>query len=210
MVRSLCSLSVVAAIVASFALTAVADIPPPPPAQGLKRVPLEHVVKLGDEIPGYMFYAFQQFGLNGEITTKELALSKDKGVVVPAADSPSVWMGVLAVPQKIVEQEKTPENLAKLLSRFDDKKLPTGCVVHSSRGTSMDLRETDPRAKVEQVITISADDKAGVKFTVEQPAAVKKATGGESSAIPPAATMFAGAALSVTLVTSGLLWFRRK
>jgi hypothetical protein len=55
-------------MVACLALSAVADIPPPPPAKGLKRVPYENVVKLGMDLPGYKFYTFRRLGLGGQET----------------------------------------------------------------------------------------------------------------------------------------------
>lgn len=206
MLRVVCLL----AVLLLGTLTVMADIPPPPPEAGFKRVPCEHVVKLGGEIPGYKFYTFEQFGLNGDITVKELALTQDKSVAVPAADSPSVWMGVLAVPTKIVEQEKTAANLSKLLARDGQAKRPAGVVIHTTRGTQRDLKTNDPRSKVENVITISADDKAGVKFTAAEAAAVPGKNTSSETTTPPSGTMLAGVAMSLALVTSGLWWVRRK
>ena len=64
MVRFACSL----AMVACFTSSAVADIPPPPPAKGFKRVPYENIMKLEAELPGYKFYTFQRLGINGDET----------------------------------------------------------------------------------------------------------------------------------------------
>jgi hypothetical protein len=116
---------------------------------------------------------------------------------------------VLAVPDKIVEEQKTPENLAQLLDRRNEQKLPPGVVIHSTGGTIRDLPENDPRKKVEQLITITADEKAGVNFTaVEQPAAPSQKSSSEAS--PPSATMFAGIALAGAIVSGGLWFWRRK
>jgi hypothetical protein len=56
MIRFACSL----AIVACFTLPAVADIPPPPPAKGFKRVPYENIMKLEAELPGYKFGGWEK------------------------------------------------------------------------------------------------------------------------------------------------------
>ncbi len=209
MVRCLCSLPLVAAIVASLALTAMADIPPPPPERGLKRVPLEHVVKLEKDIPGYKFYTCSGSVGGGEKLQEELKLGTERAIKVPSSSSPSFWTGVVAVPDKVREELKTNENIAKLLSWENREKLPAGVVLHDTHGNSRDLKENDPRSKVENVITISADDKAGVKFTAAEIPAPAGAAG-ESSSQPPSAMMYAGIALSVAVVTAGLWWFRRK
>ena len=97
MVRVACLL----ALLMTGALTAVADIPPPPPERGFKRVPLEHVVKLDKEIPGYKFYTYTGTPGGGEVIDDELQLGTEKGVVVPGASSASVWKGVVAIPEKV-------------------------------------------------------------------------------------------------------------
>ncbi len=206
MYRCLCLL----VLVACFSLTAVADIPPPPPERGLKRVPYENVFKLDKEIPGYKFYTFQRMGVRGEHKiVEELKLATDKGIVVPSASSPSVRTGVIAVPVKVMDELKTNENLAKLLARENTDPTPAGVVVLDTRGTTRDLKENDPRSKVENVITISADEKVGVKFTAAETPAPAEAAG-ESSTQPPSAMLYAGIALSVAAVMAGLWWFRRK
>src|SRR5262245_54664509 len=97
MVRFACSL----AMLACSTLSAVADIAPPPPAKGFKRVPYEHVMKLAAELPGYKFYTFQRLGLGGQETIKdELKLETEMGMAVPSSSSPSVRTGVVAVPAK--------------------------------------------------------------------------------------------------------------
>lgn len=203
--RVLCS----PAIVACFVSFALADIPPPPPEPGMKRVPVEHIVKLAEEIPGYKFYTYRGGVSGGESIGEELKLEKGKGVVVPSSSSPSLRTGVLAVPVKVAEELKTNEKLAELTSWKNKDKLPAGVVLHSTRGTIEDLKANDPRKKVEIVTTISTDEKAGVKFTVEAPAAAadKKSS---SDASPPRSTMFAGIALAGAMMTGGLWFWRRK
>lgn len=207
MLRCLCSL----AIVAGFTSFALADIPPPPPERGFKRVPLEHLLKLEKEIPGYKFYTYRGTVGGGDSIQEELKLGTEKGIVVPSSSSPSLRTGVVAVSDKVLEEFKTLENLAKLLSWKNKDPLPAGFVVYSTRGTSQDLKANDPRSKVENVITISADEKAGVKFTAaETPAPAGKDAPSESSTQPPAAMLIGGIAMSLAVVTSGLWWFRRK
>ncbi len=204
MIRVLCSL----AVIACFASFALADIAPPPPGPGMKRVPLEHVVKLAAEIPGYKFYTYRGGVGGGESIGEELKLSKDKGVVVPSSSSPSLRTGVLAVPVKVADELKTNEKLAELTSWKNKDKLPAGVVLYSTRGTIEDLKANDPRKKVETLITISADEKEGVKFTVEAaPAEADKKSSSDAS--PPSSTMFAGIALAGAIMTGGL-WFWRK
>src|SRR5262245_43277808 len=100
-VRFACSL----AMVACLTLSAVADIPPPPPGKGFKRVPYEQSVKLAADLPGYKFYPFQRLGLAGRETIgEELKLGTETGVVVGSSSSPSVRTGVVAVPAKVMDE----------------------------------------------------------------------------------------------------------
>jgi hypothetical protein len=190
-------------VVAWFAAPAVADIPPPPPAKGLKRVPYENTLKLETDLPGYKFYTFRRLGLGGQDTIgDELTLGTDTGVPVPSSSSPSVRTGVVAVPEKVMGELKTKENLAKLLSRDNKDKLPTGVVVYETRGTVQDLKESDPRTKVENVITVSRDEKAGVKFTAQEaPAPTGKDADPKR---PPLVMLIAGVAAALAAVALGV------
>jgi hypothetical protein len=208
MVRFACSL----AAVACFTLSAAADLAPPPPAKGLKRVPYEFVMKLETDLPGYKFYPFQRLGLGGQETIgEELKLGTEKGTRVPSSSSPSVRTGVIAVPEKVMDELKTKENLAKLLSRNNKDKLPAGVVVYDTRGTIRDVKESDPRTKVENVVTVSADEKAGVKFTAkEMPEPPSTEAAPERPARPPLAMLIGGLAAALAFVTLGVWYFRRK
>ena len=207
-VRLACSLALVAGLTAP----AVADIPPPPPAKGLKRVPYEHVLKLETALPGYKFYPFQRLGLGGKETIgEELKLGTETGVAVPSSSSPSVRTGVVAVPDKVMAELKTKENLAKLLSRDNKDKLPAGVVVYETRGTARDVKEGDPRTKVENVITVSPDETAGVKFTAKEapePSGTGAAPGPATR--PPGAMLIAGVSAALAMVLLGVWYFRRK
>src|SRR5690349_13514055 len=123
------------AVVACFTLSALADVPPPPPEKGFKRVPYEHVLKLEKETPGYKLFTFRGAVFGDPTIGDELKLGKEKGVAVPGSSSPSFRTGVVAVPEKVMEELKTKENLAKALSRENKDKLPAGVVVHETRGT---------------------------------------------------------------------------
>lgn len=194
-----------------FASAALADVPPPPPARGLKRVPYEHVLKLAADLPGYKFFPFQRLGIGGQETLgEELKLSTDTGVVVPSTSSPSVRTGVVAVPVKVLDELKSKENLAKLLARDAKDKLPAGVVIHETRGTIEDLPEADPRKKVEKVITISGDDQAGVKFSaLETPPPAPKKAAHEPRPRPLLATLIASIAASLSVISLGV-WFARR
>ena len=195
-------------VVAWFAGPAAADIPPPPPEKGLKRVPYENTLRLETDLPGYKFYTFQQLGLSGRETIgEELTLRTDRGVAVPGSSSPSVRTGVVAVPDKVMDQLQTKENLAKLLSRDNKDKLPAGVVVYETRGTVRDVKESDPRTRVENVITVSRDEKAGVKFTAQE-----TPPGADTAPErPPLLTMLiAGTAAALAVVALGVWYFRRK
>ena len=200
------------AMVACFTLSAVADIPPPPPERGFKRVPYEYTLKLETELPEYKFYTFQRMGLGGQETIgNELQLGTENGVTVPSSSSPSVRTGVIAVPGKVMAELKTKENLAKLLSRDYKDTLPAGVVVYETHGTIQDLQESDPRTKVENVITVCRDEKAGVKFTAKEPPALpSKDAVSEPSTRPPLALLIAGVAMALAIVTLGVWYFRRK
>jgi hypothetical protein len=190
----------------------MADIAPPPPAKGLKRVPYENLLKLAGEVPGYKFYTFQRLGLGGaETIGEELKLGTNAGVAVPSTSSPSVRTGVVAVPEKVMDELKSKEKLAKLLTRDAQDKLPAGVVVYETRGTSRDLQASDPRSKVENVITISSDDQTGVKFSAqESPAPLPKKASNEQGARPPLATLIASIAAALSVVTLGVWHARRK
>lgn len=208
MVRFACSL----VMVACFTSSAVADIAPPPPAKGFKRVPYENTMKLRAKLPGYKFYTFQRLGLGGRETIgEELKLGTEKGVVVPSSSSASVRTGVVAVPEKVVGELKTKGNLAKLLSRDNKEKLPAGVVVYETHGTIRDLKASDPRTKVVNVITVSRDEKAGVKFTAEEtPAPPGKGAAAGPSAQPPQAMLVTGISAALAIATLGIWYFNRK
>lgn len=207
MVRFFCSL----AIVAGFTWSAVADIPSPPPEKGFKRVPYENVMKLEAELPGYKFYTFQRLGIGGQETIgEELKLGTKNGTSIPSSSSASVRTGVVAVPEKVMDELKTKENLASLLSRDNQDKLPDGIVVYETWGESRDLQVSDPRANVENVITVSLDEKAGVKFTAkETPASSTKGEALEPSARTQLAMIIAGIALALAIFTFGFRYIRR-
>jgi hypothetical protein len=151
-------------------------------------------------------------GLGGRETIgEELRLGTETGVAVPGSSSPSVRTGVVAVPDKVMDELKTKENLAKLLSRDNKDKLPAGVVVYETYGTSRDLKASDPRAKVENVITVSRDEKAGVRFTAQEAPALAGADADpEAPARPPLAMLIAGIAVALAVVTLGVWYFRRK
>lgn len=195
------------AVVVGSTLLAVADIPPPPPGPGMKRVPYEHVLKLGAEIPGYKFYTYRG-GVGGGDSIEELKLTKDRGVIVPASSSASVRTGVMAVPVKVVDELKTNEKLAEVTSWRNKDNIPTGVVLYATYGTSQDLKSNDPRTKVESVITITPDDKAGVKFIAEVTPAANKGAANETQ--PRSAMLIAGVSGSLAIVTLGLWWMRRQ
>jgi hypothetical protein len=206
------------ALTACVAVSALADIPPPPPAKGFKRVPYETFMKLEKDLPGYKFYTFSRLGLGGKDTIKEeLKLGTEKVVAVPSSSSPSVRTGVVAVPEKLVDELKTKEKLAKLLARDEKDKLTPGVVIYETRGTSVDLKESDPRTKVEKVVTISPDEKAGVRFTATEtpaPPSPDNEDAEGTDAWQPAqqrwATVIAGIAGTLGFVTLGIWYFRRK
>lgn len=204
------ALSVV--VFACLTISAIADIPPPPPERGFKRVPYVHTVKLEVEIPGYKFFPFQRLGLGGEEKLgAELKLGTETAVVVGSSSSPSVRTGVVAVPVTVWDGLKTKENVAKLLSRTNKDPLPAGVVVHETHGTSIDLRERDPRTKVEVVITVSRDEKAGVKFTAKEPPAPPAGDAPPAERVqPPLALLVAGIAVTLAVVTLGVWYVRRK
>lgn len=209
-VRSASSLALLACLAAS----ALADIPPPPPASGFKRVPYEIVMKLEKEIPGYKFYTFRRIGLGGqEEIGEELKLGTENGVAVASSSSPSVRTGVVAVPEEVMADLKTEENLAKMLSREEKGNLPVNVVIFETSGTSMDLEKSDPRSKVQDVVTISPDEETGVVFTARQtPAPLgqdSEGTGTGPSTQSSKSLRIAGIAGTLAIITLGIWLFRR-
>ncbi|MFO0818311.1 MAG: hypothetical protein U1A77_10245 [Pirellulales bacterium] len=165
MVRCLLAL----ALVFGFTLAAVADVAPPPPTTGLKRVPLEHVLILATKMDDYEFYTFERLGINGdEVVGKRLEVNTKDGVPVPSNQSASVRTGVVAIPVQAMEKLGSTEKLAALLHRDNKEKLPAGLVVHETNGLIEDIPVRDSRKKVVRVITASRDEKAGVRFTETQ------------------------------------------
>lgn len=211
MTRTFLPSAIFACFTLSFSLTALADLAPPPPGKGEKRVPYENVLKLEREIPEYKFYPFKRLGLGGkEKIGEELKLNTKTGVSVPSSSSPSVRTGVVAVPTKVMEELKTAENLAKLLSRDFKGELPKGIVVHETFGTIRDLKTSDPRTKVENVISVLPDEQTGVKFTEKEtlPPQSKGATP-KTSSTPPLGIFIAVLTLMLSLAILGY-WLVRQ
>lgn len=200
------------ALVACCAGTARADLPPPPPAVGFKRVPYENVVKLETEVPGYKFFTFQRLGVGGQETIgEELALGTERGVAVPSSSSPSVRTGVVAVPDTVMDELETQDDLAKLLSRDREGELPAGTVIYETSGTIADVPESDPRSKVENVIVVSRDERVGVKFTAHvTPAPPTRDASSAAPTRPRLATLIAGLAASLAIASLGVWYVRRK
>lgn len=206
MCRFACSLVLIAGLV----LLARADIPPPPPAEGFKRVPYQIVMKLGAEIPGYRFFTFSQMGLGAEEEIgEELKLGTETAVAVPSSSSPSVRTGVVAVPDKVMAELRTKESVAKLLTRTEREKLPPKVVIYETRGTIADLKLSDPRTKVERVVTITADEKAGVVFTGQETPAPPAQNDESDTSSRQAPFVVAGVAAALAVLTLGIWWIRR-
>lgn len=211
MVRFTCLL----ALIACLTVPAMADIPPPPPSRGFKRVPYEIVMKLETEIPGYRFYTFSRMGMGGQETINdELKLETENAVAVLSSSSPSVRTGVIAVPEKVMNDLDTKVNLAKLLSRGEQDNLPARVVIYETSGTEKDLTASDPRSRVEYVVTISPDEKAGVKFTGAETSAPPGQSSGGQETQPatqsPLVWVIAGLAGALAIITLGIWSFRRK
>lgn len=200
------------ALLVSFAAAAIADLPPPPPGRGFKRVPFENVLKLKEELPEYRFYTFQRLGIGGKETIgAELKVNTKTGVPVPSSSSPSVRTGIVAVPKKVMEELKSEENLAKLLYRDYEGKLPEGMVVHETYGSTADLKTADRRTKVENVITAAKDAKSGVVFSEkETPEPQSKGTEGKTSSRSSLGNVVAGLSLTLAAITLGFLVMRRR
>jgi hypothetical protein len=201
-----CSLFIFAGLV----LTALSDVPPQHPPLGFKRIPSAYVVKLDKELPAYKFYVYQQNVDNKECKFEELKLQTETCIAVPGSFGAPLMTGVIAVPVKLMEEVKTLDNLTKLMPPEYQATRPAGLVIRSTRIANHDVKVNDPRTKIEIILTITPDDQKGVKFTaVETPPPANMEIPAESSKQPPAATMFAGLAFSLSMITTGLWWFRR-
>lgn len=219
------------ALVFGFTLAAVADVAPPPPTTGLKRVPLEHVLILATKMDDYEFYTFERLGINGdEVVGKRLEVNTKDGVPVPSNQSASVRTGVVAIPVQAMKKLGSTEKLAALLHRDNKEKLPAGLVVHETNGLIEDIPVRDSRKKVVRVITASRDKKAGVRFTETQlPAASGAAPTGKAPAgaaptdatpatnkssanfrQPPMGAVVAGVFMSLVIASVGLMFLRKK
>lgn len=202
----------VLAVVVCWASSAFADVPPPPPEKGFKRVPYENVVRCVPEVTGYRFFTFERLGIGGkEKIGEELKLKNEPSAPVPTSSSASVRTGVVAVPMKLMEQLGKTEELEKLLYRENKEKMPKGVVVFETYQTTWDLKTSDPRSKVVNVITVSPDKEAGVKFSEAGiPAPPKGATKAGAFPRSPAAKVIAGLAMAMAMTVFGLRVFRRK
>ncbi|MFO0820072.1 MAG: hypothetical protein U1A77_19135 [Pirellulales bacterium] len=203
----------IAIIVFCVASSAVADVPPPPPKWGFKRVPYENVVKWDNEIEGYRFFAFERLGIGGEEKIgEELKLGKEPSPPVRSSSSPSVRTGIVAAPGKLMEELGSVDKLADLLSRENEEKFPEGVVVFETWGETYDIKSSDPRSKVVNVITVSPDEKAGVKFTQGLVPPPTQSSGGGVAKLmgAPLATMFAGGAIAIAMAILGLRFVRKK
>jgi hypothetical protein len=197
----------------SLTSIAFADVPPPPPDWGYKRVPYENVVRWDNEIEGYRFFTFERLGIGGEEKIgEELKVGKAPSPPVRSSSSPSVRTGIVAAPGKLMEELGSVDKLAELLSRENQEKLPEGLVVFETWGETYDIKSSDPRSKVVNVITVSLDEKTGVKFTQglvpppAQPAGFSVANLNRASL----ATMFAGGAIAIAMAILGLRFVRKK
>lgn len=201
-------------LVFGLALPVLADVPPPPPAAGLKRVPLEHVLKLAQEMDDYEFYTFQRLGIGGkEEVGERLKVGTKEGVPVPSNQSPSVRTGVVAIPVEAMTTLGSTKKLAALLHRDNQEKLPAGLVVHETNGEIEDIPRRDSRKKVVNVITVSRDEKAGVRFDEAQQAGPPGAApnkSSENSQPLPAGAIIAGVCLSLAIASAGVIFLRRK
>ena len=218
MIRSVISL----AVVACFAVTALADMAPPRPYPGCLLS--KHVIKLDQEIPGYRFFLFH--GTNDKDITidRELKLSTEKALVIPDTDTPPLKRGVIALPLKVADELKTKENVAKLCAGNGSTKRPPGVVVRWYRGFFNHPRRGDPRRTIVMLITVAPDRQMGVKFSYVETSATSaplameelpevsatKNTATESTTLSRTATVMIGIALTVAVVTEGLWIFRRK
>lgn len=187
-------------------LPAAADVPPPPPKFGFKRVPYVNALILKADLPDYRFYTFERMGLGGSETVgKELKLSTETSTTVPSSSSPSVRTGVVAVPAKMMDELGSTEKLADLLSV--DKDLPTGVAVYETYGTIRDVKKSDPRAKVENIVTVSQAADSSIRFTAEETPAPTGDGDGDGEATPPA-MLIAGIAAAMAVAALGLRYFR--
>jgi hypothetical protein len=219
MIRCACSF----AIVACYSYPALADVAPARPYPGCLLS--KHVIKLDQEIPGYRFFLFHGTDAGGETIDRELKLSTEKALVIPDTDTPPLVRGVIAVPDKVMDELKNNDNLAKLCARNSMDKRPPGVVVRWYRGFFGDLRKGDPRTTIIMLSTVSPNEEKGVKFSTRetsepltleelpetsQPSATRKADPTEPAPQPRSATVMAGIAIAVAVAAGGLWWFRRK
>lgn len=202
--------------------SSMADLAPDRPHS--RSVFSKHLIKLDTEIPGYEFFLFH--GKQDEKVTidRELELSTEKALAIPDNDTPPLVRGILAVPEKVMQEYQTHERLAELCKRENRGKLPPGVVVGRYRGFYREPRQGDPRTTIVWLITLSPDEAKGVKFgyreitepipTIEltesmTPKPANKNDAYDSSSQPRSATVIAGIALAVAMVTGGLWLYRR-
>ena len=222
MIRYLCSVLLACTVCSS----ASADLPPLTPDPGFKRVWSQHVIKLEKEIPGYRFFwilNLRNSENNAGVQNVELKLSTEKFTILPELSELSLSR-IVAVPNQIMEELKTVENLAKFFDRNGSIR-PAEIKSSSTRSFYRDIKQDDPRSRIVMLITVSPDDKGGVKFNSQEttdptllqelkevttPNPTNKNESYDSPNQPRFATVIAGITMAVAIATAGIWFYRKK
>ena len=132
-----------------------ADIPPPPPAAGFKRVPIEYKVELAQAFPEFTFFQVDYWG--GVTTVKGINLiPKEPSVVKVAHRGTSLF----AVPKEAVKGYATEKELHDAIIHV---KVTGAAWLQIGGDTSPDIKKEDPRTEiVKEYIVEKIDPKEGI------------------------------------------------
>ncbi len=133
-----------------------ADIPPPPPAAGFKRVPIVYKVGLAQAFPEFTFFLVDDWGAVS--TVKEFRpIPKEEPSVVKVAHRGT---RLFAVPKEAVKGYATEKELHDAIIHVQ----VTGAAKLQLGGdTSPDIKKEDPRTEiVKEYIVEKIDPKEGI------------------------------------------------
>ena len=192
-----------------------ADIPPPPPAAGFKRVPIEYKVELAQAFPEFTFFLVN-WGPQG--TVKEIKLIPKEPSVVKVGH---YGTRLFAVPKEAAKGYATEKELHDAIT---DLKVPGAARLQIGSDTSPDIKKEDPRTKIVKVYIVEKiDPKEGIilrkankdeKGTGDAPDDEDSETGLDKDNvsfvdIPRSRLWVAGVAACLALTLAGL-WLARR
>lgn len=198
------------AVIASLSFAA-ADLGPRPRPKVIgplpaaeRQIPVNNVLKFGNEFPNHTFWAVTQ-GFNG---TNVVTLKPDTDKPLPLTMNLTTSAVVYAVPNDVAKTFATPKEFADAATA---NKLPAGVRASPLFVKSQGVPLADRRAAIDRVVVVSGGIKNGVKFAEEDPIMRDpEPEPGPTADTRPAPRLFVvGLAAALALATAGV-WLARK